>query len=36
MIWKNDNSCFASLFFGWTDVDGDGTIELFDSTPYGR
>ena len=36
MIWKNDNSCFAYLFFGWTDVDGDGTIEIFDSTPYGR
>jgi hypothetical protein len=36
MIWKNDNSCFASLFFGWTDVDGDGTLEILDTTPYGR
>jgi len=36
MIWKNDNSCFAYLFFGWTDVDGDGTIELLDPNPYGR
>jgi hypothetical protein len=36
LIWNYDNSAFAPLFFGWTDVDGDGAIELFDSTPYGR
>jgi hypothetical protein len=24
-----------SLLFGWTDVDGDGVIEILDSTPYG-
>jgi hypothetical protein len=24
------------LMFGWTDVDGDGTIEILDPTPYGR
>jgi hypothetical protein len=23
------------LLFGWTDTDGDGTIEIFDPTPYG-
>jgi hypothetical protein len=23
------------LMFGWTDVDGDGTIEILDPTPYG-
>jgi len=36
LIWNYDHSAFASLFFGWTDVDGDGTIEVFDPAPYGR
>jgi hypothetical protein len=36
LIWNYNNSSFAYLFFGWTDVDGDGTIELFDPNPYGR
>lgn len=36
LIWNYDNSAFSPLFFGWTDVDGDGTIEILDPTPYGR
>ena len=24
-----------ALLYGWTDTDGDGTIEIYDSTPYG-
>jgi hypothetical protein len=28
MIWKNDNSCFGYLFFGWT---GTGTGRSKDS-----
>jgi hypothetical protein len=35
-IWNNENSCFAFLFFGWMDVDGDGIIEILDPNPYGR
>jgi hypothetical protein len=23
------------LFFGWTDTDGDGVIEIYDPSPYG-
>lgn len=36
MVWNNTDSCMASLFFGWTDIDGDGIIEILDPTPYGR
>jgi hypothetical protein len=28
-------SSLPALMFGWTDTDGDGTIEIWDSTPYG-
>ena len=35
LIWNYDQSAFPFLFFGWTDVDGDGTIEILDPNPYG-
>jgi hypothetical protein len=35
LIWNYDRSAFPFLFFGWTDVDGDGTIEILDPNPYG-
>ncbi len=35
LIWNYDQSSFPFLFFGWTDVDGDGTIEILDPNPYG-
>jgi hypothetical protein len=35
LIWNYDQSAFPFLFYGWTDVDGDGTIEILDSNPYG-
>ena len=34
-LWNGDKSCMAPLFFGWTDLDGDGVIEIQDPTPYG-
>ncbi len=33
--WNLGNPCFAARLFGWVDVDGDGTIEVYDPTPYG-
>lgn len=29
------SSSIPALMFGWTDTDGDGVIEILDSTPYG-
>jgi hypothetical protein len=36
LSWVNSRKGWEpSLLFGWTDVDGDGVIEILDSTPYG-
>jgi hypothetical protein len=35
LIWNYDQSAFPFTFFGWTDADGDGTIEILDPNPYG-
>lgn len=35
LIWNYDRSAFPFLFFGWTDADGDGTVEILDPNPYG-
>jgi hypothetical protein len=35
LIWNYDQSAFPFLFFGWTDVDGDGTVGVLDQSPYG-
>jgi hypothetical protein len=35
LIWNYDQSAFPFLFFGWTDVDSDGKIEILDPNPFG-